>query len=155
MKIDQDLIIIGILLVIIGLLLFRKVSGATTTYEYTLPTGVSCTPGFTAVSPLTGGTPTNYICVNGRNKRTPIRVTCPTGWQQSSGATYGKMCRRSVVANPPPPPPPQKTLTVIPPPPPPPENPLSIAGPPQTSTPDMTPAQAAQARAAYLAAGGV
>jgi hypothetical protein len=136
MKIDQDLVIIGILLVIIGLLLFRKVSGATPTYEYTSPTAVNCPAGFTKASPLTTGTPNGSFCVNGKQKRGPVNVTCPSGWQTNSGATYGNMCKRAVVAPPPPPPP----------------KPLTIAGPPPP--PAMTAEQTERARLAQLAAGG-
>jgi hypothetical protein len=140
MKIDQDLVIIGILLVIIGLLLFRKVSGATPSYEYTSPTSVNCPAGFTTASPLTAGTPNGSFCVNGKQKRGPVNVMCPSGWQTNSGAAYGKMCKRAVVATPPPPPPP------------PPPKPLTIAGPPPP--PAMTAEQTARALAAQLAAGG-
>ena len=136
MKIDQDLIIIGILLVIIGFLLFRKTSGANPTYEYTSPTSVSCPSGFTKAASLTSGTPNGSFCVNGKQARGPVKVTCPSGWQTNSGASYGQMCKRMVVQAPPPPPP----------------KPLTIAGPPPP--PAMTAEQTARALAAQLAAGG-
>lgn len=136
MKIDQQWVTIGILVVIVILLLFRKTSRAAANEEYTSPTAIICPTGFTRASSLTDNTPSGSLCINGKQNRAAISVTCPSGWQQNKGSTRGKMCKRAVVQAPPPPPP----------------KPLTISIPPP---PTMTPEQSAQARAAYLAAGGV
>ena len=127
MKIDQDWVIIIILLVIIGLLLSRKVSGASATYEYTSPTSLNCSGGFSVASSLSSGTPRGSLCINGRQKRAPVSVTCPSGWQQHRGSTHGNLCRRAVIDAPPPPPPPPPLLDTVRPPLPPPPPPLNIS----------------------------